>query len=108
MDTEFNDLIFSKDDGVLLFSKVSGQAGPRKDLEEGGGGGRLVADTVDSPSDCVIIILVPGKIKVDNVVGWPEPPGAPALLSSCKLCSSSLVPEGEPGEPAGSALGAPS
>jgi hypothetical protein len=70
VDTEFNNLIFSKDDGVLLFSKVGGQAGPRKDLEEGGGGGGLVADTVDSPSDCIAAILVLGKVEVDNVVGW--------------------------------------
>lgn len=70
VDTKFNNLIFSKDDGVLLFREVGGQAGPRKDLEEGGGGGRLVADTIDSPSDRVGAILVLGKVKVDNVVGW--------------------------------------
>ena len=70
VDTEFNNLIFSKDDGVLLFGKVGGQASPREDLEEGRGGGGLVADPVDSPSDRIIAVLVFGKIKVDDVVGW--------------------------------------
>ena len=70
VDTEFNNLIFSKDDGVFLFGEVGGQAGPGKDLEEGGGGRGLVTDTIDSPSDRVIVILVLGKVKVDNVVGW--------------------------------------
>jgi len=70
VDTEFNNLIFSKDDGVLLFRKVGGQAGPRKYLEQGGDGGGLVADIVDKPSDCVVVILVLGKLKVDDVIGW--------------------------------------
>ena len=69
-DTEFNSLIFSKDDGVLLSSKVGSLTGPIEDLEEGGGGGGLVADTVDSPSNCIVAILVLGKVKVDDVVGW--------------------------------------
>ena len=70
VDTEFNNLIFSKDDGVFTLSKVGGQTGPGKDLEERRGGGGLVTDTVDSPSDCIIAIIVLGKVKVDNVVGW--------------------------------------
>ncbi len=70
VDTEFNNLIFSKDDGVLALGKVGGQAGAGKDLEERGGGGGLIADTVDSPSDCVVAIVILGKVKVDNVVGW--------------------------------------
>ena len=37
VNTEFNNLIFSKDDGMLLFGEVGGQAGPGKDLEKGGG-----------------------------------------------------------------------
>jgi len=70
MDTEFNNLILGKDDGMLLFCKVSGQAGPREDLEQGGNGRGLVADAVDEPGDCVVVILVLGEIKVDDVVGW--------------------------------------
>ena len=69
VNTEFNNLIFSKDDGVFLFGEVGGQAGPGKDLEEGGGGGGLVADTIDSPCDSIVGVLVLGEIKVDNVVG---------------------------------------
>jgi len=70
VDTKFNNLILSKDDGMLLFLKVSGQAGPRKYLEQGGDGRGLVADIVDKPGDCVVVILVLAKLKVDDVVGW--------------------------------------
>ena len=80
VDTEFNNLIWSKDDGMLLFGKVGGQAGPREDLKEGGGGGGLVADIVDSPSNCIVVVLILGKFKVDNVVGW-----AGATWSTCTV-----------------------
>jgi len=67
VDTEFNNLIFGKGDGILLFCKVGD---PRKYLEQGGDGGGLVADIVDKPSDCVVFILALGKLKVDNMIGW--------------------------------------
>ena len=70
VDTEFNNLILGKGNGMLLFRKVSSQGGPREDLEQGGDGRGLVADIVDRPSDCVVVILVLGKPKVGYVVGY--------------------------------------